>query len=57
MAHVAYLVVLGLTGLLIADSARIEEIQEVDGDWVVDQARVLLEDMAVSAIKVGALNC
>lgn len=43
------------TGLLIADSARIEDIQEVDADWVVDQARVLLEDMAVAAIKVGAL--
>ncbi|MES2324754.1 MAG: hydroxymethylpyrimidine/phosphomethylpyrimidine kinase [Pseudomonadota bacterium] len=44
------------TGLLIADSARIEDMQEVDADWVVDQARLLLEDMAVAAIKVGALT-
>lgn len=31
-------------------------MQEVDADWVVDQARLLLEDMAVAAIKVGALT-
>jgi hydroxymethylpyrimidine/phosphomethylpyrimidine kinase len=43
------------TGLLIADTARIEDMQEVDADWVVDQARVVLEDMAVAAFKVGAL--
>lgn len=43
------------TGLLIADSARIEESQEIEADWLVDQARLLLEDMAVSAFKVGAL--
>ncbi len=45
-----------LTGLLIADTARVEDSQEVDADWVVDQARVLLEDMPVAAIKVGALT-
>jgi hydroxymethylpyrimidine/phosphomethylpyrimidine kinase len=45
-----------ITGLLIADTARVEDIDEVDADWVVDQARVLLEDMPVSAFKVGALT-
>ena len=45
-----------ITGLLIADTARVEDIDEVDADWVVDQARVLLEDMAVAAFKVGALT-
>jgi hydroxymethylpyrimidine/phosphomethylpyrimidine kinase len=45
-----------LTGLLIADTARVEDINEVDADWVVDQARVLLEDMPVAAFKVGALT-
>lgn len=44
-----------ITGLLIADSARIEDSQEIDADWLVDQARLLLEDMAVAAFKVGAL--
>jgi hydroxymethylpyrimidine/phosphomethylpyrimidine kinase len=44
------------TGLLVADTARVEDIQEVDADWVVDQARVVLEDMPVAAFKVGALT-
>ena len=43
------------TGLLIADSARVEDMHEIDTDWVVDQARLLLEDMPVAAFKVGAL--
>ncbi|MES2757597.1 MAG: bifunctional hydroxymethylpyrimidine kinase/phosphomethylpyrimidine kinase [Pseudomonadota bacterium] len=45
-----------ITGLLIADTARVEDIDETDADWVVDQARVLLEDMPVAAFKVGALT-
>ena len=44
-----------MTGMLVADSARIEDCQEIDADWMCDQARVLLEDMQVAAIKVGAL--
>ncbi len=44
------------TGLLIADSARVEDIDDIDADWLNDQARLLLEDMAVSAFKVGALT-
>jgi hydroxymethylpyrimidine/phosphomethylpyrimidine kinase len=44
-----------LTGLLVADSARVEDMQEVDTDWLVDQARLLLEDMPVAAFKIGAL--
>lgn len=43
------------TAILVADSARVEDLQEVDPDWVMDQARVLLEDMPVAAFKVGAL--
>ncbi|HEY0065191.1 MAG TPA: hydroxymethylpyrimidine/phosphomethylpyrimidine kinase [Telluria sp.] len=44
------------TGLLIGDSARVEDSQEIDADWMVDQARLLLEDMPVAAFKVGALT-
>ncbi|NRR33045.1 hydroxymethylpyrimidine/phosphomethylpyrimidine kinase [Oxalobacteraceae bacterium] len=44
------------TALLIGDSARVEDSQQVDPDWVCDQARVVLEDMAVAAFKVGALD-
>jgi hydroxymethylpyrimidine/phosphomethylpyrimidine kinase len=45
-----------ITALLIADTARIEDSHEIDADWVVDQARVVLEDMPVAAFKVGALH-
>ena len=45
-----------LTGLLIADTARVEDFDEVDAGWVVDQARGLLEDMTVAAFKVGVLT-
>ncbi len=30
-------------------------MHEIDADWVIDQARVLLEDMPIAAFKVGAL--
>jgi hydroxymethylpyrimidine/phosphomethylpyrimidine kinase len=43
------------TGLLICDSARIDDLFDIDADWMADQARVLLEDMPVAAFKVGAL--
>lgn len=42
-----------ITSLLIADTARVEDVQPVDADWVSDQARVMLEDMPVAAFKVG----
>nr|WP_229413364.1 hydroxymethylpyrimidine/phosphomethylpyrimidine kinase [Massilia violaceinigra] len=45
-----------MTGILISDTARVEDVQEVDADWVCDQARVVLEDMTVAAFKVGALT-
>lgn len=44
------------TALLIGDSARVEDIQDIDPDWVSDQARVVLEDMTMAAFKVGALT-
>ena len=45
-----------VTALLIGDTARVEDVQVVDVDWVADQAPVILEDMAVAAFKVGALG-
>lgn len=44
------------TALLIGDTARTEDMQEIDPDWLADQARVVLEDVTVAAFKVGALN-
>ena len=42
-----------ITSILIGDTARIEDTQDIDVDWVADQARVVLEDMPVMAFKVG----
>jgi hydroxymethylpyrimidine/phosphomethylpyrimidine kinase len=45
-----------ITTILIGDTARIEDMQVIDADWVSDQARVVLEDMPVAAFKVGPLG-
>lgn len=45
-----------VTAIAIGDTARIEDTQLIDADWVADQARVLLEDMPVAAFKVGHLG-
>ncbi|TFW31549.1 bifunctional hydroxymethylpyrimidine kinase/phosphomethylpyrimidine kinase [Duganella callida] len=44
------------TALLIGDSAHVEDLQDVDPDWVVDQARVILEDMTMAGFKVGGIT-
>jgi hydroxymethylpyrimidine/phosphomethylpyrimidine kinase len=43
------------TALTVQDTASIEEIHPVSPDLLDDQARCLLEDMPVQAIKVGGL--
>lgn len=45
-----------VTSLFISDTARIEDAQVVDSDWVIDQARVVLEDMPVAAFKISAVG-
>lgn len=45
-----------ITSILIGDTARVEDTQVIDADWVADQARVVLEDMAVAAFKIGAIG-
>jgi len=45
-----------ITAILVGDTARIEDAQIIDVDWVADQARVILEDMPVAAFKVGAVG-
>lgn len=42
-----------LTGVSIQDSAGLEDVQAVAPEFIDDQARCLLEDMAVQAFKVG----
>lgn len=45
-----------ITALSIGDTTGTEDVQPVEPDWVADQARVLLEDMAVAAFKVGHIG-
>jgi hydroxymethylpyrimidine/phosphomethylpyrimidine kinase len=45
-----------ITSILIGDTARVEDTQVIDADWVADQARVVLEDMTVAAFKVGTVG-
>jgi hydroxymethylpyrimidine/phosphomethylpyrimidine kinase len=44
-----------LTAILVQDTARTEDIQPIAPELIDDQARCLLEDMTVQAIKVGPL--
>lgn len=44
-----------LTLLAVQDSARLGDLSPCDGDSIEDQARALLQDMPVAAIKVGAI--
>ena len=45
-----------ITALTVQDTLGIEGMQAIESEWVVDQARCLLEDMPVDAFKVGALG-
>jgi hydroxymethylpyrimidine/phosphomethylpyrimidine kinase len=45
-----------ITSILIGDTTHVEDMQLIDADWVADQARVVLEDMPVSAFKVGMVG-
>jgi hydroxymethylpyrimidine/phosphomethylpyrimidine kinase len=45
-----------IAGLLVSDSARVENMYEIDSDWMAEQARTLLEDMPIAAFKVGAVG-
>ena len=44
-----------LTAILVQDTASIEDVQPIAPELIDDQARCLLEDMNVQAIKVGPL--
>jgi hydroxymethylpyrimidine/phosphomethylpyrimidine kinase len=45
-----------VTAIGVQDTRDVESMLPMDVDWVVDQARCLLEDAAVDAFKVGALG-
>jgi hydroxymethylpyrimidine/phosphomethylpyrimidine kinase len=45
-----------ITAVTVQDTAGVDDILPIDSDWVADQARLVLEDMPVSAFKIGLLG-
>lgn len=45
-----------ITAITVQDTAGVEGIFALDADWITDQARLVLEDMPVSAFKIGFLG-
>ncbi|HUJ87913.1 MAG TPA: bifunctional hydroxymethylpyrimidine kinase/phosphomethylpyrimidine kinase [Burkholderiales bacterium] len=45
-----------VTALTVQDTRGVEGVLAIDPEWVADQARRLLEDMPVSAFKLGVLG-
>ncbi|MEQ1662013.1 MAG: hydroxymethylpyrimidine/phosphomethylpyrimidine kinase [Thiobacillus sp.] len=45
-----------ITALTVQDTAGVDDILPIDAEWVTDQARMLLEDVPVSAFKLGMLG-
>jgi hydroxymethylpyrimidine/phosphomethylpyrimidine kinase len=45
-----------ITAITVQDTAGVENLQAIDPEWVVDQARLVLEDMPVAAFKVGMVG-
>ena len=45
-----------VTALTVQDTRGVDDLLSIDSDWVVDQARKLLEDMPVAAFKLGVLG-
>jgi hydroxymethylpyrimidine/phosphomethylpyrimidine kinase len=45
-----------VTAITIQDSAGVDDVLPIDAEWVVDQARAVLEDMPVDAFKIGLLG-
>ena len=45
-----------ITAITVQDTAGVEDVMPIEADWVIDQARVLLEDMPVAAFKIGLLG-
>ncbi len=45
-----------VTAVTIQDTMGVEEMMALDAEWVVDQARCVLEDMPVVAFKIGLIG-
>ena len=45
-----------ITALTVQDTAGVEAVLAIDTEWVADQARCLLEDVTIDAIKIGVMG-
>jgi hydroxymethylpyrimidine/phosphomethylpyrimidine kinase len=45
-----------ITAITVQDTAGVEDVLAIDGGWVADQARALLEDIPVAVFKFGLLG-
>jgi hydroxymethylpyrimidine/phosphomethylpyrimidine kinase len=45
-----------VTGITVQDTTGVEDILAMDAEWVVDQARCILEDVPVAVFKLGVLG-
>lgn len=45
-----------ITAITVQDTVGVESVMPLDADWVNEQARTILEDMQVSAFKLGMLG-
>lgn len=45
-----------VTAITVQDTSGVDDLLPIDAEWVADQARAVLEDMPVSAFKIGLLG-
>jgi hydroxymethylpyrimidine/phosphomethylpyrimidine kinase len=45
-----------VTAVTIQDTMGVDDVSSIEAEWVVDQARCVLEDMPVAAFKIGLLG-
>lgn len=45
-----------VTAVTVQDTSGVDDVMPIDAEWVADQARAVLEDMPVSAFKIGLLG-
>lgn len=45
-----------VTAITVQDTMGVDDIFAIDADWIIDQARCVLEDMPVAAFKIGVMG-
>lgn len=45
-----------VTAITVQDTRGVDDVQPMEAEWVIDQARTVLEDMPVAAFKIGLLG-